>query len=46
MELTRISVERWQKDHGMVDDITIVVIFLNTAASGTLKIGTTTINTK
>jgi hypothetical protein len=43
MELTRISVERWQKDHGMVDDITIVVIFMNTA--GILKIGTT-INTK
>jgi hypothetical protein len=45
MELTRISVERWQKDHGMVDDITIVVIFLNTATTP-LKIGTTTINTK
>jgi serine/threonine protein phosphatase PrpC len=30
MELTRISVERWQKDHGMVDDITLVVVFLNT----------------
>jgi serine/threonine protein phosphatase PrpC len=43
MELTRISVERWQKDHGMVDDITIVVIFLNT--NGNTKIGTT-INTK
>ena len=43
MELTRISVERWQKDHGMVDDITIVVIFLNT--NGNPKIGTT-INTK
>jgi serine/threonine protein phosphatase PrpC len=28
-ELTRMSVERWQKDHGMVDDITVVVIFIS-----------------
>lgn len=42
MELTRISVERWQKDHGMVDDITIVVVFLN--STGVLpKLGTSTI---
>lgn len=41
MELTRISVERWQKDHGMVDDITIVVVFLNSA--GAPKLGTSTI---
>jgi hypothetical protein len=34
MELIRISVERWQKDHGMVDDITIVVVFFN-GSSGT-----------
>ena len=32
-ELTRISVERWQKDHGMVDDITVIVIFLNPTAA-------------
>ncbi len=28
-ELVARSVERWQKDHGMIDDITIVVVFLN-----------------
>lgn len=28
-ELTRLSVEKWQRDHGMVDDITVIVIFLN-----------------
>jgi serine/threonine protein phosphatase PrpC len=28
--LIRLSVERWQRDHGMIDDITIVIIFLNT----------------
>lgn len=32
-ELTRVSVERWQKDHGMVDDITVIVIFLNPSAA-------------
>ena len=29
--LVKMSVERWQRDHGMIDDITIVIIFLNTA---------------
>jgi serine/threonine protein phosphatase PrpC len=27
-ELIRVSVDRWQKEHGMVDDITVLVIFL------------------
>jgi serine/threonine protein phosphatase PrpC len=28
-ELVRVSVERWQRDQGMVDDITVLVVFLN-----------------
>jgi len=27
-ELIRVAVDRWQKEHGMVDDITVVVVFL------------------
>lgn len=27
--LMKESVERWQRDQGMIDDITIIVIFLN-----------------
>ena len=29
--LVKMSVERWQRDHGMIDDITIVIIFLSTS---------------
>lgn len=31
-ELARVAVDRWQKDHGMVDDITVIVIFINPSA--------------